>query len=444
MQLRTVKVPSHARDELTHGQDKGGLVKNSDFNRLWFGQSVSQFGNQITLLALPTVAILVLHFSVFMVGVLGAVEFLAFPVIGLFVGVLVDRSARRPILIMCNLGRLASLATIPIGFALNFLSDYQIFAIAGLNGVFTVFFDVAYQSYLPSIVEAKDLVEGNSKLQGSASAASAVGPALAGFLIGAIGAAVSILIDVAGYGVSVLAMTSIRKKEARDGPSHDGERRDFMRELREGVSLLLHSRLLAGLTGCVSMANLGSSIANAVFLFFAYNQLGLTTFEVGIVLTAGGVAFFLGSLIAGRVSKKLGMGRALTISLTSQLAWVGYPLALVYPAVPTLMIFTAVLYFPVLIFNILALSMTQRVTPNRMLGRVNGTRRTISYGMIPLGSFLGGVMGGVIGLSWTMVVGGLVAGGSVLWALASPIYKAREDNELDLFAVSRLQADLEK
>ncbi len=417
-------------------QKSGGLWKHRDFMRFWMGQSASQFGNQITALALPTIAILVLHATVFQAGVLGAIEFVAFPAIGLFVGVWVDRFPRKPIMIVCNVGRLVSLSTIPAAYWLNALSLYQLFVVAGVSGVFTVFFDVAYQSYLPSLVEASDLVEGNSKLQTSASAAQVAGPTFAGVLIGILGGAISVVVDIAGYAGSVLAMTSIKRAEPdpRDGAPMS---LSFGAELREGVDVILHTRVLATLTLCLTVANLGNTIAQSVYLFFAYNQLHLTPLEVGGIGTVGGVGFLLGSLTASRASKRMGIGRALSFSIFSGIAWVGFPLAALLPSIPTLVLFTFLLYAPVLIFNITALSMMQRVTPSRLLGRVNATRRTISWGVIPLGWVIGGALGATIGLSPTLVIGGIIAGSAALFAVLSPIYHLKEENELDSFTTLR-------
>lgn len=411
----------------------GRLWKHRDFMRFWFGMSVSNFGNQITNLALPTIAILLLHISVFEVGLLGTIEYLAYPAMGLFVGVWVDRFRRRPILILCNVGRLVSLASIPIAYLLNDLNIYQIFAVAGVNGVFSVFFDVAYQSYLPTLVDPSDLVEGNSKLQTTASAATVTGPALAGFLINLVGAAESIVVDAVGYLASVIAMVSIRKGEGRPRDARpDRAARSFASEIKEGVALIIHTPVLASLTGCVSTINFGTTLASSVYLFFAYNELHLTPPLVGLVGSAGGLAFLIGAITASRVSSYLGIGRALTFSILTGFGWLGYPLALVLPPLPTLIVFSFVSSSGVLIFNITALSMMQKTTPNELLGRMTATRRTISWGVIPVGSLLGGVLGSVIGLPMTIVIGGSISGGAVLWAVLGPIYRLKEESNPDV------------
>jgi len=407
----------------------GRLWKNNDFMRYWFGLSVSGFGNQITNLALPTIAILVLHITVFEVGLLGTVEYLAYPAIGLLVGVWVDRHRRKPILVMCNLGSALSLASLPVAYFFGALSVYQIFAIAAVSGVISVFYNVAYQSYLPSLVDSSDLVEGNSKIQTTASAASVVGPTLAGYLINLVGSAYAIVTDVAGYFVSVGSTLSIRKAEPKPTDERiGGERQALVPEIREGIAAIVHNSVLATLTGCVTTINFGSTLSSTVFLYFAYNEVHLTPLLVGLVGTSGGVAFLLASVVANRVSTGLGIGRALTLSILPGFGWMGYPLALVLPPLPTLLAFSFIASFGVLIFNITALSLMQRTTPNWLLGRMTATRRTISWGVIPVASILAGALGGLIGLSLTIIIGGLISGASVFWALLGPVYRIREDD----------------
>src|SRR2546426_761465 len=143
----------------------GKLWRDGDFLKLWGGQSISELGSQISLLALPTVAILLLHATPFQVGLLTALEFLAFPLLGLVAGVYADRLRRRPIMIACDLARMAALSSVPVAFAFNVLAMPQLYVVALITGVGTVFFDVAYQSYLPALISRADLVEGNTKLQ---------------------------------------------------------------------------------------------------------------------------------------------------------------------------------------------------------------------------------------------------------------------------------------
>jgi MFS family permease len=178
------------------------------------GQSISELGSEVTMLALPLVAILTLHAGALQVGVLTAVEFAPFILVGLPAGVWVDRLARRrPILIVADAGRLLVIGSIPIAAALDHLSLPQLFVVGFISGILTVFFDVAYQSYVPALVSRDQLVDGNAKLEFTRSAAQLTGPAIAGGLVGAVGAPVAMSADAVSFGVSVISLLTIRKRE---------------------------------------------------------------------------------------------------------------------------------------------------------------------------------------------------------------------------------------
>src|SRR5256884_6247561 len=192
---------------------RGKLWRHPDFRRRWAGETVSEFGSQVTLLAVPTVAILVLHAGPFQVGVLSALEFLAFPTLGLVAGVYADRLRRRPIMIVCDIGRLLALGSIPVAFLLGALTLEQLYIVALLTGIFTVFFDVSYQSYLPALVDRPNLLEGNTKLEISRSTAQVAGPAVAGFLIQWIGGAKAGALAAPSVFLSALPLASVKKPE---------------------------------------------------------------------------------------------------------------------------------------------------------------------------------------------------------------------------------------
>src|SRR6195256_1696789 len=216
----------------------GRLWRDGEFLKLWAGQGISELGSQVSLLALPTVAILVLGASPFQVGLLAACETLAFPVLGLVAGVYVDRLRRRPIMIACDLGRMLALTSVPIAFAFNVLAMPQLYVVALITGVGTVFFDVAYQSYLPALIPRADLVEGNTKLQVTGSVAQMAGPALAGFLIQLVGPARAVAVDAASFLVSVGSLWWIRRPEPSPQPAGESGRRGFLSEMWEGIQVV--------------------------------------------------------------------------------------------------------------------------------------------------------------------------------------------------------------
>jgi len=397
---------------------EGRLWRHRDFQRLWFGDTVSQFTAQVTQLALPTVAILLLGASAFQMGLLGTLQLLSFPTLGLFVGVWADRHRRRPIMIVANLGRMFALGSIPILTILGLLSLNLLYVVAVITGVCTVFFDVSYQSYLPVLIDKADLVEGNSKLQLSASVGQVAGPALAGFLIDLVGAAKAIAVDAGGFLTSALALLSIRKPETKPQSSASP---DFFGEMKEGARVVLGSRVLSSIAGCTATSNLGSSMAFVVLLIFAYRDLKLSPSLVGVIFSIGSLGVLFGAWVAGSTAKKLGLGRSIAISSIGSIGILIVPLALYEH--PVLVLAGGQLISGALtaIYNINQVSLRQAITPDRLQGRMNATMRTIVWGTIPLGSFLGGVLGESIGVVLTIALGATISILALFWILLSPV-----------------------
>jgi MFS family permease len=243
-------------------QRRVGLWQHRDFRRLWIGETVSQFGTMVSGLALPLMAILVLHASTFQVGALTAAEYAAFALVGLPAGALVDRLPMRPVMVVCDLVRLAAMASIPLCAVLGVLSIGQLFAVAFVGGTATVFFDVAYMSYLPHLVDRTALVEGNAKMQASESVSQIAGPALGGALIQALTAPYAILIDAASFGWSAIWLATFRTRQLRPARQPD---RHLGREIVEGIRFVAREPMLRAITLCTSSSNLVSNIGMAVY-----------------------------------------------------------------------------------------------------------------------------------------------------------------------------------
>jgi len=390
-------------------------------------ETVGAFGRQVTGLALPTVAILLLGAGPFEMGILGALSVLAFPVLGLLVGVWADRWRRRPIMVAANLGRMIALGSIPSAFVFGVLHLYQLYVVAAIVGVFTVFFDVAYQSYLPSLVDRADLVEGNAKLEVSQSGAQVAGPALAGFLIQAIGAAKAIAVDAGAFLTSAVVLLSIRKPEPKPSPSSSDSDPNFIGELKEGAQVVTKNPVLTRIAACTATSNLGGSIAFTVFLIFAYNQLKLTPEIVGIIFALGSVGLLAGAVLAARVARGVGLGWALAVAtVVGGIAALGVPLALVGSPVLVLAALQVLGGFCLPIYNINQVSLRQAITPDRLQGRMNATMRTIVWGTIPVGSFIGGILGTQIGVVATIMIGGVVYVLAAAWILLGPVISLKE------------------
>ncbi len=403
----------------------GRLWRSADFVKLWLGQFVSEAGSQVSLLALPTVAILLLHATPFQVGLLGALEFLAFPVLGLIAGVYADRFRRIRIMAACDVLRTVIYGSVPLAWTLGVLRMEQLYAVALLAGVCTVFFDVSYQSYLPALVDRRDLVEGNSKLQVTRSIAQLAGPALAGFLIQAIGGALAVLVDAASYVVSVGSLVAIRKPEP--DPRAGAPRRGFWHELWEGVQVVTGNSTLWKIAGCTSTSNLGSNIMFTVYLIFAYRYLHLSPATVGVIFAAGAVGGLLGALSAASVASRLGLGSTLLVSIVlGGVAVFAVPLAQYGFAVPLLVVSGFVGQYMGPVYNINQVSLRQAITPDRVQGRMNATMRTIVWGTIPIGALAGGVLGSTIGVVPTIVIGAVIEVLAGFWILAGPVRLQRQ------------------
>ena len=405
----------------------GRLWRHPDFLKLWAGDTVSQFGSQVTLLAVPTVAILLLHAGPFQVGVLSALEFLAFPTLGLVAGVYADRLRRRPIMIACDLGRFLALGSIPVAFVLNLLTLEQLYGVALLTGIFTVFFDVSYQSYLPVLVDRPNLLEGNTKLEVSRSVAQVSGPAIAGFLIQWIGGAKAVAIDALSFLASAVALSTIRQPEPQPRPTTASGATGFIPEIREGLDVVFKNPILWRIAGCTATFNLGSNMVfGAVFLVFAYRQLHLSAATVGIVFAVGSIGGLAGAFSSGWVARKLGIGPTLAISsATGGLALLATPVSLLIAPVPVLAALGFLEGLGGPIYNIAQVSLRQAITPDRVQGRMNATMRTIVWGTIPLGAFIGGILGTTVGLVQTILLGGTLTLLSALWIFLGPVIRLK-------------------
>ncbi len=401
---------------------KGRLWRDGDFMKLWGGQSISELGSQISQLALPTVAILLLGATPFQVGLLTALEFLAFPVVGLVAGVYADRLRRRPLMIACDLARMIALASVPVAFVFNALSMPQLYVVALITGVGTVFFDIAYQSYLPALISRADLVEGNTKLSVSGSAAQMAGPALAGILIQLVGPARAVAADAASFLLSVLSLLWIRRPEPEPKPASDLGRTGFRSEMGEGIRFVFGNPTIWKIAGSTSTANLGSNIFFAVYLIFAYRVLHLSPGLIGVIFGAGAVGGLIGALSASWIARRIGLGPTLFLSIVVEGVGVALvPMAQFGLAVPLLLAASLIGSFANPVYNINQVSLRQAITPDRVQGRMNATVRTVIWGTIPIGALIGGAIGNTYGLVPAMYTGVAVSILAGIWILLGPI-----------------------
>jgi MFS family permease len=403
-----------------------GLWRNSQFVSLWAAQTVSHLGSQVTLLALPLTAVLVLGASPAEMGLLGAAEAAAWPLVGLLAGVWVDRLRRRPILVATDLGRALLLLTVPLAAMLGQLSLPLLYAVAFLTGILSVFFEVASNAFLPSLVRRDELVEGNSKLLASASAAEVAGPGVGGVLVQLVTAPVAVALDAASYIVSALFVSRIRTAEPPSAPVSE---RSVVREAREGLGALLKDPLLRSLVVASTALNGVFAVHGALRILYATRDLGLEPALLGLVLGLGSLGGLPAAFLAGRAARRFGLGP--TIIATEVLMALGglcFPLA--GGPVPVVV---GVLALGILLSSLGAMtyvitvgSLRQSVTPHRLQGRVSASARFISRSAIPVGAIAGGVLGEWLGLRLTLAIASAGSLLIALYLLLSPIGPLRE------------------
>jgi MFS family permease len=401
-----------------------GLWRHGDFLRLWAAQAVSQVGTQVTLLALPLAAILVLDATATEVALLGAVEVLPFLLFTLPAGVWVDRLPRRPILVVADVARALALASIPLAYALDALTLPHLYVVAFAIGVLSVFFDVSYLAYLPSLVGRDQLGGANSKLEATRSAAQVAGPGAAGGLVAAITAPVAILVDSISYLLSALFVWRIRRPD-RIQPSRS-QRGQLWPELREGLAYVLGHPYLRPLTLVTGAWNLFASVGFAIILVYAVRTLGLSPGVVGLLITAGSIGSIVGALTAGRVLARFGLGPTMAWpGLAASAAFVFIPLAPRESPEPLLVAGLLIGSFFGMLFNVTQLTFRQAITPERLQGRMNAVVRLMYWGPQPAGYALGGVLAAAIGLRPTLFVSAAASTLAFLPLVAHPIRKLR-------------------
>jgi MFS family permease len=387
-----------------------GLLGNGDFLKLWTGQTISVLGTQVTILAVPILAAVTLQVSPFEFGLLTTIEFVPFVFLSLPAGVWVDRLRRRPILISADLGRAVSLLSIPLAFAFNALTIWQLYVVVFVNGCLTVFFDVAYQSYLPSIVERDELVEGNAKLELTRTVSQRIGPGIAGVMIGLLTAPFALLLDAISYVVSTVLLVWIRRTEPTVAPRDDSTapRPSMRAEIAVGVRYVTGHRWLRGLALTVALGSLFGTLADSILILYLVTEHQFPPALIGLAFSLGSIGIIAGALIASRVTKAIGVGPTIVLAAVGEsLSWLpvaAAPDALLFAGLTTTIV--ALGFFGVG-WQVNALSLRQAITPRSMRGRVNATMRFISWSTIPLGSVLGGFLGGVIGLHNTIWLGAL-------------------------------------
>lgn len=383
------------------------LRTDRDFRLFWFGESIAQLGFQVGLIAMPVIAVELLRASEFEVGVLAAASFAAFLLVGLPAGAWVDRWLKRRTMIRANLARAAAMVAVPVLWWADVLAMWQLYIVAAVIGVATVFFDVCYQSYVPILVRRDQVSQANSALETTAQVARIAGPGLGGLALKVIAAPLLMLADAVGYLVSALCLSRVRDEEQPSDPTTHGRLVD---DIREGLSFVWRHDLLRRITACTSLSNLGNTMVFTLVPIVVLRTLGFEPWVMGVVFGVGSVGGIVGAAATPWLGRRLGEGTVIPLAaVASGVALAVVPLSLVVPRDPWSLVLLIggelVLSFSVLAYNVSQVSMRQRICPPRLLGRMNASIRFVVWGVMPISALLSGVLATAIGLAPTLWLG---------------------------------------
>ena len=404
---------------------RAGLWRHADFLKLWSAETISQLGSQVTALALPLVAIVTLEVSAFEVALLSVIELAPFILVSLPAGVWVDRMRRKQILVVADLGRVLLLMSVPLAYWLDALTMWQLYAVGFVFGALTVFFDVAYQSYLPSLVDREQLVEGNAKLEVSRSGAQIAGPSIAGPVIELLTAPVALVADALSFLASALFLFGIKRQEQLPERKPEEAKPKMRAELSEGVRYVLGHRYLRWIAASTATFNFFGSIMFAIFLVYAVRELDLSPTALGFIFAVGNVGYLAGAVLTSRVSRRLGIGPTLVLGTATGASSLLIPLAPEASPIPFLVASQAITSLGLPIYNVTQVSFRQAITPERLQGRMNSVMRFIVWGVMPLGSLLGGALATATDLRVAIWVGAIGMSFSCLPIVLSPVRTLR-------------------
>jgi MFS family permease len=408
------------------------LWRHADFMKLWAGQTVSELGSVVTRTAVPLVALLVLGAGAFEMAMLVVAASLAVLLVGFFAGAWVDRVRRRPLLIGADAIRAVLLFSIPAAYLAGVLRIEQLYVVVFLEGCLGALFDAAYPAYVPTLIGVERVVEGNSKLATSSSIAEIGGPGLGGGLVQAIGAPFAILIDAISFVVSAASLALIRQPEPARPARTSAPR--IRAEIAEGLRLVARHPVLVPLTLRSAIAHVAGSFYGVLYTLYLINDLHLSPFLLGVVISAGGVGSLVGSFFAARVVARLGLGPALIWTATgASILGILTPLAGGPLLLATVMVFIPQLFGDGLqtIESIAELSLIQGVIPDRILGRVNATLEVFSHGIAyPIGALLAAGVAGMIGNRGGIAIGWAGMAASIALLVFSPLPRVRQPSDV--------------
>ena len=387
------------------------LWRVAAFRRFWVGETISFLGNEVTALALPLTAVLMLGAGPTEMGLLTAAWFLPYIVLGLPAGVWVDRMRRQRILVGLDLLSAGTVLLVPLAASIGLLRIELLYAVSFVLGSAVVVFMVAYQSFVPTLVGRASIAEANTALEATSSGTTIAGPGLAGILVQLLGAPFALVVDAASFLISAMLVQSIRIEEPP--PMLDAERRPAFEQIREGIAYVIASPALRALTTGGAIHNFFTRMIDALFVLFASGELGLDAASIGLVVAAAGPGALLGSFLSGPARTRLGLGRTIWIAqVGTGIARLLVPLAIVAGrGIPGALVLAASLFLLGLVrsvFNVNQLSLRLAMTPDRMHGRLNATMRFVMWSVTPVGAIVGGLLASTaLGIQGTLVLAGI-------------------------------------
>jgi MFS family permease len=396
-----------------------GALRDRRFAKMFAGQTISELGTAVTQIALPTIAVLVLHAGSLQLGILIALERIPFPILALLVGVWVDRLPRRRVMVIADILRAAVLATVPIGAVAGFLGLPLLYAVALATGVLTIFFDLAYLSYVPELVGRESLGDANSLIQLSNSVSNLAGPGIGGLLIQAVGAARAMTADAASFVISFLSLLWMGPDQVRAARAPGA---GMIAELREGLSHVFSDPILRFLVLVFGAAIVVGHMSEPNLYPFAYRQLHFSPATLGWLLSVEGAAAVVGAYFGPFVMRRMPAGWIL--ALTGVVSGAGWVIVSFAGQGPTVLIFLSAMIIGGLVDplnNVTQWSLRQLLTPDALQGRMNSIFRTVFWGAWPIGNVAGGYLGSVIGSQASILVAGAGFGLIMLVFLAGPL-----------------------
>ena len=416
----------HLHRRIFHREDPDSLWKNTDFLNLWGSETISQFGSQISLLAIPLLAAVTLDATPLEMGILGAAGGFPRLILGFLAGPWVDRHRKRPIMVLTDVGRALVVLAIPVAALLDHLSIGLLLVVATLIGMMSVYFNTAYTAIIPVLVQRRQLGDANGKLMSSYSLAQTAGPAIAGTLISLLSAPVVMLVNCATYLWSAWFLRHIRKPEPP--PPERARRHHFRQEILDGFRVLVASPILRATTTCSVAISLSGNIFLAVYVLYMTNDLHLSSSGIGLVYASGGIGSLLGTFVSSWFARKLGVGRTIVWSaIACGLLGMTVPLAILVPdhALPLIVFAECFQWMTLMVHDVNRVSLRQALTPDHLQGRVSASTQALYGGAQTLGLLAGGVVGDLFGVQVALIVGiaGMFAASWFVWA--SPTNEVR-------------------